>query len=388
VLRVRLIHGGVLAVAVVAAVMPVTSGAAVGLTPAAHTSARVAKALWRPDAAVRAIAVSRTRVFIAGDFTHVRNTTTGKKVRRERVAAFNRRTGALIRDFHPRVNGSVKALALLGRKLVLGGTFTSLNGRSRMNLAAVKAKAGRLSSWRAQVDGPVLTLLSMDGVVYAGGDFDNVKGVPRANLAALDGRAVLSPTWPDQATGTTNKTVFALAASADRSSVLVGGSFTILAGSPRTYLGQIARASGAVTGWSPAQVCVKCFVKSLIARKSRVYAGMAGPGGEAVAFRQDTGALIWRRHANGNVDAIAFAGNYLVIGGHFTTVAGRRHRMFAQLGARHGALTKRRPQTKGNPFPGVLALDVHDHRIRMGGDFANLAGQTRYGVLAERSSPT
>jgi hypothetical protein len=127
----------------------------------------------------------------------------------------------------------------------------------------------------------------------------------------------------------------------------------------------------------------KCYVRSLTTDKTRVYAGVAGPGGEIIAYRRDTAAVAWKKHTNGDVTAIALAGKYLVLGGHFTRVNHRRHHMFAELRARDGKVTSRRPPTAGNPYPGILALDVHDHRIRIGGAFDVVAGQTRFAVLAE-----
>ncbi len=361
----------------------VASGAAVGRTVDAQGSARVAKAHWRPDAAVRAIAVSRTRVFIAGDFTHLRNTATGKKVARDRVAAFNRHTGALISGFHPRVNGRIDALALLGRKLVIGGYFTSVNGQTREHLGAVAQRSGALSPWTASVDGPVFTLLSTDGRVYVGGDFEHANGSLRTHLFALDSQAALS-SWPDQSAGTTKGGVYTLVVAPDHGSVYVGGAFDKLVGSPRQYLGQVSLATGRTTEWNPSPICLnQCFVKSLTTRQGRVYAGVAGPGGEAVAYRRDTGAVAWKKRTNGDVTAIALSGKYLVIGGHFTKVNRHVHRMFAQLRASNGKVTNRRPATSGDPYPGILAFDVHDHRIRVGGAFEKLAGQTRYAVLPQ-----
>jgi len=382
--RARVLYGALIAVILAAAVLPVSSGVSVGETVRAAPRATVAKAHWRPDAAVRAIVVSRTRVYIAGDFTHLRNRVTQKTVRRTRVAAFKRSNGALIARFHPRVNGSVDALALFGRKLVIGGDFSSINGHVRQSLGAVKGRSGELTPWQATVDGPVRALLSMGGRVYVGGDFEHVNGMLRTYLFALDGRAALSSTWPTQEAGTTDKRVYSLAASVDHLSVLVGGAFETLAGSPRTYLGEISSEGGQVTDWNPAPLCEnKCFVTSLVANRARIYAGIAGPGGAVAAYRGDTGALRWKRHANGTVEALALAGKHLILGGHFTSVAHHERRMFAALQVRDGKVTRRAPASSGNPFPGILALDFHDHRIRMGGGFSSIAGQVRYAVLPE-----
>ena len=102
--------------------------------PSQSVALAVAKADWRPNKLVRAIAVSKTRIFIAGDFTRLVNSRTHKKVKRFRVAAFNRNTGALISGFTPRPNRSVQALTLYGSRLVLGGDFTTINGKNRQHL--------------------------------------------------------------------------------------------------------------------------------------------------------------------------------------------------------------------------------------------------------------
>ncbi|MGA8248054.1 MAG: hypothetical protein WB797_14220 [Nocardioides sp.] len=380
--RVRFLRSGVLACAMVsAALVPSAAGsAAAGTTAGAH----VAKAKWSPDAGVRAILVSHKRVYIAGDFTHLRNTSTGHRVTRDRVAAFNRTTGALVKRFHPNVNGEVRALAVLGHKLVIGGEFTTVDQKNRQHLAAVNAGSGHLTHWKASVDGPVFALLSMRGDVYVGGDFEHADGQFRPHLFALDGQAVLSSTWPDQAAGGTDHGVYTLAASAGRHAVLVGGAFRTLAGSPRPFLGEIARGSGDVTAWAPAPLCSgPCFVNGLAVDDHFVYAGIAGPGGAAVAYRGDTAATVWSKHTDGDVTGVALAGKRLVIGGHFTHVHKHPHPMFAELVASSGKVTSRKPATTGTAFPGVLAVDVHDGRIRLGGDFQGIAGQRRYAILPE-----
>jgi trimeric autotransporter adhesin len=389
---VPLLRAGVLACAVVSAsVLPcatgaATAGAASGRTTQAGNgqAALVARAQWRPDAAVQTILVAHKRVYIAGDFTHLRNTATGHRVARNRVAAFDRATGVLVKGFHPRVNHAVKALAVLGHKLVLGGEFTVVNGKSRQHLAAVNARSGHLTHWTASVDGPVWALLSMRGEVYVGGKFATANAEPRSSLFALDSQAALSATWPDQSAGLTDHWVNALAASADRHSVLVGGSFHTLVGSPRSFLGAIARGSGDVREWDPAPVCTtRCFVHDLAVAGNRIYAGVGGPGGAAVAYRADTADTIWSQHASGNVNSVALAGKHLVIGGHFTRVHQHHRPMFAELSASSGRVTSRKVATSGRPFPGIEAVDVHDRRIRLGGDFVSVAGQRRFAVLRE-----
>lgn len=370
----------------------VVSVAALALAPGtasagpARGSHRAAKAAWTPDGTVRAITVSKTRVFIAGDFTHLSNAATGKQVKRVHVAAFRRDSGALVSGFHPHVNGSVDALAVLKRKLVLGGDFTSVAGQDRQHLAAVNSTSGAVLGWKAPVDGPVFTLLTMGSELYVGGDFEHADGVFRSHLFALDRHATLSSTWPVQSAGTTDHGVYTLAASADRRTVLVGGSFHALAGSSRRFVGSISAATGKVTHWAPKTPCEKgrsskCFVHSLTAHRRLVYAGVSGPGGHVVAYRAGSGRTAWSDKTSGDVSSVAVEGKDLVIGGHFTKVREHAHTMFAEVAAKSGRVMSRRPHESGPRFPGVLVVAVVDHHILLGGAFTDIVGQHHYGIL-------
>jgi hypothetical protein len=381
--RGRFLLGGALVAATFSTVAIAPTTAHTG--DPAPSARRFARAAWTPDGTVRAITLTKQRVYIAGDFTHLRSVATGKVVRRTRVAAFRRDNGTLVRGFQPTANGSVDAMAVLGHKLFLGGDFTAVNRVDRQHLAAVNRRTGGLTSITAEVDGPVWTLLAMQGSVYVGGDFEHVDGLLRTHLFALDASGVLSSTWPDQAAGTTKGGVYTLAATANQRSVIVGGGFTKLVGQPRTYLGEISRATGDVRAWNPTPACFPghCFVRSLVADRTRIYAGIAGPGGHVAAYARSSARTVWIRHTNGDVTAIALAGRRVVIGGHFTEVSQKSRRIFAELGTRTGTLAPRQVNSSGDVYPGILAIDVTRGRIRIGGSFDTLASQGRYAILRE-----
>src|SRR5664279_4597638 len=123
-----------------------------------------------------------SRVYIAGDFTSVSGAT------RDRVAAFDTATGALIASFAPNVNAGVKTIIATNDRVYIGGGFTTVNGTARTRLAAVRASDGALLDWTPSADDNVNAMvLTPDGSkVIVGGAFANVSGVPAYGLAAVD----------------------------------------------------------------------------------------------------------------------------------------------------------------------------------------------------------
>jgi outer membrane protein assembly factor BamB len=95
---------------------------------------------------------------------------------RRRVVAVDARTGRVL-WLSPAIAGptvagrraTITAIAVGGRAVYLGGTFTSLGGARRIGLAAVDAYTGRLLPWRAPpVRGVALLALSSSRLYFSG----------------------------------------------------------------------------------------------------------------------------------------------------------------------------------------------------------------------------
>jgi hypothetical protein len=83
--------------------------------------------------------------------------------------------------------GEVHAIARSGDTIYIGGTFTSVNGQTRTNLAAFSAVDGSLTSWAPTTDNEVDALAVSGSTIYAGGLFTQVTGaVARNGAAAFD----------------------------------------------------------------------------------------------------------------------------------------------------------------------------------------------------------
>jgi hypothetical protein len=106
--------------------------------------------------------------------------------------------GRLDSDWHVDVIGTVEALATDGSRVFLGGTFFELNGATRTGLAAVDVATGAVLGWNPVLADAALPRVEALAVhqssLFVGGTFTSVNGTSRVSFAALDtATAALQP---------------------------------------------------------------------------------------------------------------------------------------------------------------------------------------------------
>jgi hypothetical protein len=194
-------------------------------------------------------------MFIAGSFTHVGG------VRRDHLAHLLA-DGSLDPDWVVSVwtvDGVGKPYATApiamaysahDHRLYLGGSFNSVNGAPRANLASVSATTGAVTSWDPGADSLVEALVPhSDGNVYVAGGFLNVGGAARMYLAAIDSVTGHATTW-DPGPGN-----FVTALAAYGNTLFVQGFFNGFACSPMTPAPRLAALqldAAIVQSWAPA----------------------------------------------------------------------------------------------------------------------------------------
>ncbi|MDQ3733948.1 MAG: PKD domain-containing protein [Actinomycetota bacterium] len=133
-------------------------------------------------------------VFVAGRFTYARpaGAEPGTQLTaRNNMLAYDITTGNLITSFAPDLNGQALAVAASpdGTRVYVGGEFTLANGQTRNRIAAYDTATGALiSTFKPSVFGPVRALAATNTTVYVGGSFNAIGpgGLPRKNFAAFN----------------------------------------------------------------------------------------------------------------------------------------------------------------------------------------------------------
>ena len=133
--------GGVVASLVLTVSAVVLAPAAEAADPVFSQQPTIA---WTPTSGiVYAVTITGNTVVVGGSFTQLRNAATGQVVTRNRLAAFDKHTGALLPTFANGANGTVQALESDGTRVYAGGAFTSIGGLNRNRVAALDAGTGQ-----------------------------------------------------------------------------------------------------------------------------------------------------------------------------------------------------------------------------------------------------
>lgn len=337
---------------------------------------------------VRALALSGQTLYVGGAFTSVGG------VVRNSLAAVDVGTGA-VTGWNPRPEPNVlpppvRALAISGTNVFVGGHFTSIGGSFRTNLAAVSSISGFATSWNPNPDGEIDSIAVVSNTVFVTGTFANIGGMPRTSLAAIDatlGTATVwnpDPTPPLQTLGPNGYYVSRFApVIVDGDRLLVGGSFTNIASQTRRGAASFDLATGGITGWNPYAIAGQ--VNSLAAQGDRAYLGGSFRSvngvprrGLAALVAASGAATVWNPDVAGTVRTLGLTGQTLYLGGSFTQVGSQLRTNLAAVDIATGQVASWSPGMGGT----VNALAIAASRVYIGGEFASVAGQARTNLAA------
>jgi len=307
---------------------------------------------------VRALAVSGSDLYVGGDFTVAGGSSAN------RIAKWNGTSWSALGsgvDCYSDVmdNSIVLALAVSGSNVYAGGKFMTAGGI----VANYIAKWGG-ANWSALGFGiahsDVRALAVSGSNVYAGGDFSSAGGRNVTNIAKWDGSS-----WSPLGEGL-DWAVSALAVSGN--DVYAGGLFTTAGGSAGNY---IAKWNG--SSWSPLGTGMDRPVWALAVSGSDVYAGgvFTTAGGIAANYIAKWNGTSWTALGSGlgqPVLALAVSGSDVYAGGQFTTAGGTEAKNIAKW---NGSAWSALGSGMNNS---VSAMAVSGSDLYAGGSFTTAGG--------------
>ena len=305
---------------------------------------------WNPhaDNKVRTVAVSGGAVYVGGAFNSV-----GGQTRRF-IAALDARTGRAT-AWNPRPDNEVSALAVSGQTVYVGGKFTSIGGQTRPGIAALDARTGRATAWNpdaslspellGMVNQVEVWALAVSGnTIYVSGSFGSIGGQPRDEMAALDARTGQATAWKANANGGVDELW------ASGPTVYMTGNFSSIGGQTRDGIAALDARTGKATAWDPKPTG---DVVALAVSGSTIYVGgsFTSIGGQ---HRHDIAALdgrtgratSWNPRPDNHVQALAVSGRTVYVGGYFQSIGGQTRDFIAAVDTRTGKATAWNPRAR------------------------------------------
>jgi len=139
---------------------------------------------WNPNAGgiVGKLLVSGNTLFVGGEFTSIGGQT------RNRLAAIDKTTAAAT-SFNPNINNTVYTIYLDEAENIIyvGGKFSTVNASvTRNRVAAFDTITGNVNGeWMPEANSDVYVFLKNSNLLAVGGSFQTIKGISRNNIAYL-----------------------------------------------------------------------------------------------------------------------------------------------------------------------------------------------------------
>ena len=233
-----------------------TAQAVVAIAPATYVPY-----LTGTDNYVYAADLVGSTTYVGGVVTQVRAPATGKTATRHSLFGYTTTTGA-VTSFAPSFNGAVWGLAHSpdNNWLYVAGTFGTVNGVSARGLVRFSTATGALDpTFKARLNGSATAVAYVGGRIIVGGTFSSAGGAARTSLASLDPTTGTATSYVpnlgitgrvgDNA-GATGVRRFAINPTASR--LVAIGNFTTVAGASRwrAFMLDLGPASASLDSWN------------------------------------------------------------------------------------------------------------------------------------------
>ncbi|MQA07258.1 MAG: hypothetical protein GEU98_01680 [Pseudonocardiaceae bacterium] len=303
-----------------------------------------------------------SRIYVGGDFDRVNGQW------RSRLAAFDT-AGALVPNFRPQVGGRVRGISVTSDTVYIGGGFGAVNGTTRQRLAALGSD-GALRPFAPTADGEVFALAAAPAQnrVVVGGAFNQINGTSRRAIMGVDAATGANVSWQWRAPS--NKDVVTDIVTDEGGTAYLGaynygggdprfegrGAINIADGSAKWFDGcygdtqAVSVSNGVLYSASHAHQCLAMGTFPETRPYRRLLAESTDVRGTAPVTRNHVQRgdpipemLPWFPNTNGGPSdspwsngpwAVASNGDYVVVGGEFTTVNGKAQQSLTRFAAR------------------------------------------------------
>ncbi|WP_457665244.1 hypothetical protein [Thiolapillus sp.] len=332
-------------------------------------------------------------MFIGGNFTKL-----GKDI--QSIAKVSTLTGDVDPDWDPGLatGSQVRAMALSGNNLYIGGYFTAISGVSRNYLAKVSADGtGALDmSWNPDADSIVSSLvLSATGdKLYAGGSFREVGGISRKGIVRMDASGTGQPdAWDPAPVGIPGFFASVSALSLSGNSLYVGGQFAEIGGQNRNNIARLNTSDATADSWNP-DINKKVHTLLLDSSGNSIHVG----GEFFTTGAEDTLSFVSLETASddlapgftdlnigkaGAIRTLARHGNALYFGGDFVRVNGQPRFFLGRINTTNGQLQDWGADLDDSVRSLVVSGD--GSALYLGGDFKHI-GAAEKNHLAKLAS--
>ncbi len=142
------------------------------------------------DGRVYSVVQVGNTIILGGTFTQTRNNSSQTVIARNRLVAFDATTKEISTTFNPSPNGAVNVVLPTGdgETVYVGGSFTTIGGQSRTNLAKVRVSDGAVvTAFNAgSVAGQVKDLRLSNNRLWVAGAFTHIAGKAQKALATVN----------------------------------------------------------------------------------------------------------------------------------------------------------------------------------------------------------
>ncbi len=269
--------------------------------------------------------------------------------------------------------GTLYGLARDGGRLFVAGAFEAAGGQARAGLAALDAGTGALLPWSIAIDAAVGTpavgsMVFADGLLYISGSFTTVGGAARRNIAVIDAATAAVTSFVND----TISYVQRLRVTSSR--VYVVGQCENTGTPAGVGLCALDRASGARLTWQPA-ITQGIGLRDAVATETEVVIPADDPSTSrrgVASFDASTGAERWFQRTDGDVSSLDHVGGRIFAAGRFRTADGATSSSVAVFDLATGAV---RSLALTDAVPDTIATD--GTRVLVGGLLLNSVGGIR-----------